>query len=185
MPDSHAARPFQIDRPHFGYGSNMWPPWLWIDAKSARARPEPARLPDHRLIFTKLSTIDHSAKANIAPRRGSEVWGVLFDIDSRELRRLNVKEGSYHPTEITVFLAGGTPIQAWTYLWAGKKTKKWPFRWYVDLINKGAAHFGLPKPYRKALARRPGRRNPDDKRAREVAAALAADPHAPPRWPPA
>jgi len=197
MDDRHAPRPYQIGRPHFGYGSNMWPPWLWFDAKSARAWPNPARLPDHRLEFSKLSTLDDSAKSNVAERRGREVWGVLFDIDERELRALNEKEGGYTPTDITVYHESGNATPAWTYVWRGprsKRTKKWPYQWYVDLMNKGAAHFGLPKPYRDSLRRR-GKRSPKDpgrtdlsrmqfQRALDAACALAGDPDAPPQRPP-
>jgi hypothetical protein len=92
----------------------MWPPWLWLDAKSARARTGPTRLPNHRLEFPKLSSIDGSAKSNVAAKRGSEVWGALYDIDQSELRRLNKKEGGYAPTAITVFDEHGTAIPAWT-----------------------------------------------------------------------
>lgn len=197
MVDRHAPRPFQIGRPHFGYGSNIWPPWLWLDAESARARPEPARLPDHRLEFSKLSTLDDSAKSNVAEVLGREVWGVLYDIDRRELRALNKKEGGYAPTEVTVYDQNGTAIPAWTYVWGGpssKRTKKWPYQWYVDLIRKGAAHFGLPKPYRDGLRQR-GKSNPTKagrtalskeqvRRALEAACALAGDPDAPPQWRP-
>jgi gamma-glutamylcyclotransferase (GGCT)/AIG2-like uncharacterized protein YtfP len=162
----------------------MWPPWLWLDAYSARARQGPALLADHRLEFSKLSTIDGSAKANVASRRGSTVWGVLFDIDQRELRELNRKEGGYEPTAITVLDEKGAAVRAWTYVWAGAKTRKWPYRWYLDLIRRGAMHFDLPRPYRNGLARRRGKRNQNDDRARVAVAALTSDPDAPPPWPP-
>jgi len=155
--DPHAPRAFQIDRPHFGYGSNMWPPWLWKDAPSARERGA-AHLDGWTLRFRKRSQKDGSAKADIA-KVGGVVRGGLFDIATNDLRDLNEKEGGYVPVPVTVRDLAGEPIDAWTYTTKSTNTRGplWPYRWYLELVQRGADHFDLPKAYRERLRARRGK----------------------------
>lgn len=176
----HTRRDFQIDRPHFGYGSNMWPPWLWKDAPSARERTR-ACLRGWTILFRKKSTKDQSAKADIACI-GGVVWGALFDIAARDLHELNEKEGGYEPTPVTVHLPSGEPVAAWTYATStrAQRAPLWPYRWYLDLVSKGADHFGLPKAYVRGLRVRRGKLDHDKERLAYASRYLAADPHHPP-----
>jgi len=110
--DPFAPRDFQIGRPHFGYGSNMWLPWLRKDAPSARGLGK-ARLDGWTLRLRKYSR-DGSAKADIA-RGGAYVWGALIEIRNDELRDMNRKEAGYEPVRVTVRLPSGSVVDAWTY----------------------------------------------------------------------
>lgn len=178
--DQRAPRDFQIGRPHFGYGSNMWPPWLWKDAPTARERTR-ARLDGWTIRFRKKSTKDCSAKADIA-QVGGLVWGALFDIATTDLRDLNKKEGGYEPMPVTVRLPSGEPIEAWTYATTtpDQRGLLWPYRWYLDLVCKGAEHFDLPGPYARRLCARRGKLDRDGDRVACATTYLTADPRRPP-----
>lgn len=157
----------------------MWPPWLWKDAPSARVRG-PGLLEAHRLYFRKLSE-DRSTKADIGRRRGSVVWGVLFDIDERDVRELNRKEGGYDPISVSVRLAGGSDTRAWSYMARPERgrSRVRPYRWYIELIRSGAVQFGFPRDYIERIGRRLWKNDADEERVRAAAAFLVTDPTLP------
>jgi hypothetical protein len=176
LQDSDAPRAFQIDHPHFGYGSNMWPPWLWKDAPSAQGVGR-ARLDRWALVFRKTSR-DGSAEADIRRASSAFVWGALFEIAERDIHELNEKEDGYEPTLVMVRLPSGKTVEAWTFITVSKRTRgrRWPFNWYLDLVCKGATHFGLPQRYVRALRARRGKPDHDERRMARVARYLAANP---------
>jgi AIG2 family protein len=148
------VEPFQMDRPHFGYGSNMCDTWLERDARSARAVGS-AYLAGRALTFDKESTRDHSAKANVVASAGGRVWGVLFNIEPIDLPQLNTKEGGYRPIAVDVALDNGTSTRAWTLVASESQTDLRPWDWYVRLIIAGARHHTLPYDYVRALEATP------------------------------
>ncbi len=154
----------------------MWPPWLRKDAPSARARVR-ASLDGHALRFRKLSD-DGSTKADVSVARGCRVWGGLFDIDTRDLRRLNKKEGGYDPVPVAVRQTDGDVTDAWTFVAraARGRSRRWPYRWYLDLVRAGAAYFTLPDVYRRTLKRRRGKIDRDEERLAAATRYLSKDP---------
>jgi hypothetical protein len=140
------VEPFQLDRAHFGYGSNMCDTWLEHDAPSARAAGS-AFLEGHALTFDKESVRDHSAKANLVPRPGARAWGVLFDIEPIDLPQLNTKEGGYRAITVPVVLADGAQVSAWALVPRAAGTGLQPWEWYVRLIVTGARFHDLPEEY--------------------------------------
>jgi hypothetical protein len=140
------VEPFQLDRPHFGYGSNMCDPWLEHDAPTARAANS-AYLDEHALTFDKESVRDHSAKANVVASVGARIWGVLFNVEPIDLPQLNTKEGGYRAIAVDVALVDGTKKPAWTLVAREAQSALKPWEWYVRLIVTGARHHGLPSAY--------------------------------------
>ena len=165
------VQPFQLDRPHFGYGSNMCDPWLRRHAPSAVARGR-GILAQHRLTFEKESG-DGSAKSTIAWSDGSSVHGVLFDIAPPDLPLLNTKEGGYVVRKVVVESAGAD-VPAWTYVAAPVRTSLRPFEWYVALIVAGADHHGVPKDYSRPIADTPTTPDSDRERAEEAERCIEA-----------
>jgi hypothetical protein len=148
------VEPFQMDRPHFGYGSNMCDTWLERDAVSAKSIGS-AHLAEHALTFDKESTRDHSAKANVVASAGGRVWGVLFNIEPIDLPQLNTKEGGYRVVPVDVALVDGTQTPAWTLVAGEAQPVLKPWDWYVRLIVTGARYHELPHEYVRELQATP------------------------------
>jgi gamma-glutamylcyclotransferase (GGCT)/AIG2-like uncharacterized protein YtfP len=107
-----------IIRHYFAYGSNMN-----VDRVRARAMPfetvEGGRLPDYELLFDKVGA-EHAgrAHANIAPRAGSRVEGVLYRLPDPAaiitMDRFERTPLNYSRDVVRIETAEGT-CHAWTY----------------------------------------------------------------------
>src|SRR5215472_19175955 len=101
---------------YFAYGSNMAGEVITAVAPSAE-KIGIARLPDHRLDFTRKSVRWGAGVADIIECPGASVYGVLYAIKDDELDGVDRKEGApkaYHRVDVTV-LAEYQPIMAMTY----------------------------------------------------------------------
>src|SRR5258708_3862419 len=101
---------------YFAYGSNMAEQVITAVAPSA-AKIGIARLPDHRLAFTRKSVRWGAGVADVMECPGASVYGVLYAIRTDELDSLDRKEGApkaYRRVDVTV-LAEYRPIAAMTY----------------------------------------------------------------------
>src|ERR1041384_2857691 len=69
---------------YFAYGSNMH--WAQMQQRCASARfVAIACLPEHRLAITRKSRRRLCGTADVVPETGSEVWGILYDIDDGDI----------------------------------------------------------------------------------------------------
>jgi cation transport regulator ChaC len=101
---------------YFAYGSNM------SEATMASMAPTAwkigtARLPNHRLAFTRKSTRWRAGVADALPCAGFSVFGIVYSIDADDLAKLDKKEGvphAYERADVTVLL-NHEPIMATTY----------------------------------------------------------------------
>ena len=138
---------------YFAYGSNM----SWQELRSWCPSAEfvtVARLPDHRLDFTRYSQRRRGGVADVVPSNGDEVWGVVYDIPSDELPALDRKEGvpnAYQRQDVSVIVQAGERAKALTYTVVQKVPTERPSQAYVDLILKGARERGLPAEYVRKL----------------------------------
>lgn len=140
---------------YFAYGSNMDPDQMRERAPGARALG-PARLPGHRLFFTHDSAGWAGGVASISPDASSDVWGVLWRIDDRDLAALDEYEGypaAYTRTTVTVEIAGGRR-DALVYV-AMPTVGKRPSEVYLECIVRGAEAHGLPGEYVESLRKIP------------------------------
>lgn len=103
---------------YFAYGSNMNP--VRVEARIGDTRRAVAGvLVDHVLRFDKASKVPGVSHANVAPRPGKRVEGVLFELASPEqIRDMDPFEG--HPDEyrrhrLPIETAEGA-IEAWVYI---------------------------------------------------------------------
>jgi hypothetical protein len=120
---------------------------------SARVRGV-ASLGGYALRFNKLSK-DGSGKANIVPSADPRavVYGVLYDLDDDERPRLDRAEGlgnGYQIRHVRVKRAGSdAEEESFTYVASPEAIRddRPPFRWYKDMVIKGATQNHLPEPY--------------------------------------
>ena len=136
---------------YFAYGSNLFIP------KMRKAVPSVvpcgvARLKGYTLKFHKESK-DKSAKCD-AFKTGSEkdvVHGVVYEIDEKEKRNLDRKEGlgyGYNEMEVVLESDQGT-VAAFMYVADSDyidDTLK-PYSLYKQLVIEGARQHGLPESY--------------------------------------
>ena len=134
---------------YFAYGSNMSREELRSRCPNAEFVTI-ARLPDHRLDFTRYSRRRQGGVADIVPSSGDEVWGVVYDIPSDELPALDRKEGvpnAYQRAIVSVITPSGERAEALTYTVVHKVPTESPSERYLALILKGAREWGLPAEY--------------------------------------
>ena len=107
-----------------------------------------AYLPNYELTFNVVSEFD-TGNPNIKPgKRG--VWGVVYEVDERDLKRLDKVSPRYERVKVKV-LVNNEEVEAWTYI--GKKVSDNvpPDKSCIERIIRGARSHGLPEDYIKWL----------------------------------
>lgn len=151
----------------FAYGSNMCLGRFLDYNVHPEAVGERARLDGYVLRFNKRST-DESGKANVEPRDGGVVWGVLYSIPDVELPILTRGEGGYTPIQRSVVRDAG-PVDAWVYVATqpAADAALRPYSWYKRFVVEGARSHGLPQDYVEALEACEGVEDENHERDRE------------------
>lgn len=147
---------------YFAYGSNLNQDDLndWFRKRHPdksillnNKNPHVAVLDGYEIVFDYNSS---SRKCRVADLKRSDerVWGVLFDMNSEDMKFIEEKEGVrkkiYHEELVEVKVAGQR-IKAKTYIVYDKlrkQTSEPPSKQYLEYINKiidGAERFELPK----------------------------------------
>jgi len=149
---------------YFAYGSNM-------DLRQMRERCPSvrflavAKLPGHRLDFTRRSNTRQCGVADVVADDGGEVWGVVYDVAETDLGRLDDSEGyrpgreahfnSYIRDQRHVLRDGDekSPLLVWTYVANREPDRPLPNVAYKALIVDGAVFWHLPPDYIEKLRR--------------------------------
>jgi gamma-glutamylcyclotransferase len=137
---------------YFAYGSNMEPRRMKRRAPHCRSLG-PARLPGHRLDFTRYSTGFHGGVADVVPDPEAEVWGVLYEVEESDLEGLDEYEGvpvGYRRDTVSVIDQKGREREASVYV-ANRTGHFAPRRAYMDLLLRGAREQGLPEEWIRHL----------------------------------
>ncbi len=143
---------------YFAYGSNLdfedWTKWCANKKAdpSGMVELEPAFLPDYELKFHYYSGSREGGAADVVPSSvGNLVPGVLFELNSKTLELMDVKEGvkynCYERKWVEVIKFDGAVVKALTYVVCqGKIQQKFvkPTSKYVNLIRNGLNKRGLP-----------------------------------------
>ena len=141
---------------YFAYGSNM------SDAVMSARCPGhrflgPARLPDHRLAFTRRSIRSGTGVADIVAEPGTDVWGALYELDDPSMAELDRKEGSgwaYERAWVTVYRDGDSPEEAVTYrVMEPESSEVQPSPEYLEGLIQSARERELPDEYVESLRR--------------------------------
>src|SRR5215469_16928692 len=143
---------------YFAYGSNL--NWGQMQRRCPSACfVDVAKLPNHRLAFTRFSSSRGCGVADIVEAEDRSVWGVVYEItDPADVQRLDRYEGvpeAYVRSSTGVFLCK-TPeeaVNAATYFACKQPDPPLPNAEYKALIVAGAKFWRLPAEYIEELGR--------------------------------
>lgn len=121
-----------------------------------------AKLKDYRLAFTRTSIKRGCGVADVVIKSGSDVWGVVFQIDERDIGNLDAKEGyvpgrsgnAYTRMECHVYEDGDEQksIAAMMYTVTDKQGNvPLPNAEYKRQLVEGAIYWHLPSEYLQRL----------------------------------
>lgn len=139
---------------YFAYGALMEPLRFRRRCPGAVAVGR-ARLPDHRLAFTRYSRNERGGVADIVPQPGADVWGALYEVDEACLAALDEYEGvprAYRRETVRVIDDEGAEREAVAYI-ANRTGEFAPSRQYLAVIARGAREHGLPEEYVQEIER--------------------------------
>jgi gamma-glutamylcyclotransferase (GGCT)/AIG2-like uncharacterized protein YtfP len=108
-----------------------------------------ARLTDYKFAIARHSRLRQCGTANIFAEVGSEVWGIVYDVDDHDLITLDGFEDGYHRERIRVCPDPGSPasIEVIVYLADKEDQVPLPNSEYKKLIVQGARHWKVPEFY--------------------------------------
>ena len=143
---------------YFAYGSNLdfedWTKWCANKKAdpSGMVELEPAFLPDYELKFHYYSGSREGGAADVVPSSvGNLVPGVLFELNSKTLELMDVKEGvkynCYERKWVEVIKFDGSVVKALIYVVCQEKIENRfvePTLEYTNLIRNGLIKRGLP-----------------------------------------
>lgn len=105
-------------------------------------------LKDHRLAITRKSRRRLCGTADVIEEKGSDVWGIVYDIDEAEFLILDDFEDGYRRELIKILLVEECgEEQAWIYIAEKELCPPPPSAHYKRLMLQGARHWRLPKDY--------------------------------------
>jgi len=124
---------------YFAYGSNL-------NRKQMRERcPESkpvtiATLPNYKLAFTGWSRQWRGGTANIKGFQGEKVLGAVYEVNEKDMRRLDKHEGCPGTStrlDIIVFTENGDPTEAVTYIKPSQTEETKPAPQYIAIMKQG------------------------------------------------
>jgi len=103
-----------------------------------------AFLPNYELTFN-VESMFGTGNPNIK-EGGRGVWGVVYEVDEKDLEKLDKISPRYRRIKVKV-IVDGNEVEAWTYV--GKKTADGipPDKSCIERTLKGARTHGLPREY--------------------------------------
>jgi gamma-glutamylcyclotransferase (GGCT)/AIG2-like uncharacterized protein YtfP len=104
------------------------------------------RLKDHRLAITRKSRRRLCGTADVIAERGSDVWGIVYEIDEADILLLDDFEDGYRRESMNVAL-DGLERPAWIYIAEKESCPPPPSAHYKQLMLEGARHWRLPSSY--------------------------------------
>jgi gamma-glutamylcyclotransferase (GGCT)/AIG2-like uncharacterized protein YtfP len=149
---------------YFAYGSNMDPAQLAQRCPSARFIAV-AKLPDHRLAFTRFAKDRGCGTCDGIAEPGQAIWGIVFDISEANMKRLDECEGfqpgrplsanCYVREQRRVCRDGDSekPLLVWLYCANRQPNAPLPNVAYKKQLVDGASFWRLPASYQAQLER--------------------------------
>jgi gamma-glutamylcyclotransferase (GGCT)/AIG2-like uncharacterized protein YtfP len=137
---------------YFAYGSNL--DTAQMQVRLGRVpRGTIARLPGYRLAFNTSDAEQKEIFANLMPDDGSSVWGVIYECDGDELKKLDeyedVDSGHYRRGTVVVVTPAQERLEAMAYFACQDRlcAEGQPSARYSLSIVSGARKHGLPADY--------------------------------------
>lgn len=139
---------------YFAYGSNMSAPVMDLACATHRFIGA-ARLPGHRLTFSRRSVRTGTGVADIVPDPQTDVWGALYELERDQLGLLDAKEGRgswYEHQDVVVHTPNGSSRPAMAYAVIRKEPAEiCPSLAYIRGLIDGARERSLPAAYVASL----------------------------------
>ena len=162
---------------YFAYGSNLHPLRLQERAPSACVIGV-VEAKGRKLTFSKRRK-DQSGKCNCfeSGDPADVVFGVLYEIDSREKRALDEAEGKgdgYNEHSVSV-VVNGISYEPFTYVADSEyiDSSLQPYEWYKQFVIEGAKYHSMPEEYISSLEAFSAIPDPDLERSAENLARLS------------
>ena len=124
---------------YFAYGSNVNKKQMLERCPDSRPMFI-ATLPNYQLVFVGWSRQWRGGVATIKPFNGEKVLGAIYEVSDKDFKRLDSYEGypgNYNKLKVTVFDADGNPLEAVTYIKAGRLEETKPSKEYLSVIQQG------------------------------------------------
>jgi len=108
-----------------------------------------ACLRDYRFAIARHSRLRDCGTANIFAKKGSEVWGIVYDVSEPDLTILDGYEDGYQREMLVVRSSSDSqdPVEALVYIAQKEDTVPLPNPEYKRLIIDGARHWNIPESY--------------------------------------
>lgn len=141
---------------YFAYGSNMAASVIGAEGLRPRVLGR-ARLPGHRLAFTRRSVRTGTGVADLVPDDRGTAWGVLYSLAAEDLAVLDRKEGAgwaYERTLLEVITDDGARHHAVAYTVIDRSAQPiTPSPDYLRGLIEAGRERGLPEDYLAAVER--------------------------------
>ena len=142
---------------YFGYGSNMSTRYLMKRRKIIPVSSSVGLLKDYQLIMNMGGpNFLEPSFANIRELEGSNVEGVVHEIDKKDLQKIVNTEGEDYQLEKLSVYTEGQIKTAYTLIYITAETKDIPpSKRYLKILISAAKENNLSTNYIKSLERRP------------------------------
>jgi AIG2-like family len=136
---------------YFAYGAHVPRRPIW-KLDPGRPAKRVARLPDHRLTFTRRPSCD-GGLASLEPSPGMSVYGVLYEVDDRCWANFDKRWGESYERRPAAVEIQGKLVSCYTYFARNQASAESPpSSAYLKSICKAAHKGGLPSQYIDFLA---------------------------------
>ena len=136
---------------YFAYGSNLDLVQMKIRCPSSELISK-GSLPDYRLTFNRYSSGWGGGVADVIQGKGSEVWGLVFELSNSDLKRLDSYEGCYNDQtslyerwKAVINTPKGQISDVWVYTVVKKQKFVQPTLEYLQIIKDAAVRWNFPK----------------------------------------
>tara|TARA_B100001765_G_C19328535_1_gene260672 strand:- start:33 stop:623 length:591 start_codon:yes stop_codon:yes gene_type:complete len=141
----------------FAYGSNLDLIQMNRRCPSSKIISK-GSLSDYRLDFNRYSSGWGGGVADVIPVKGSEVWGLVFELSDTDMDSLDFYEGCYKDrpslyerSKVVINTPKGPIPDVWLYTVVEKQKFEAPTAKYLGIIKMAAARWNFPNVYQRIL----------------------------------
>tara|TARA_Y100000034_G_scaffold136916_1_gene217085 strand:+ start:12759 stop:13193 length:435 start_codon:yes stop_codon:yes gene_type:complete len=140
---------------YFAYGSNMDENQMMVRCPDSELVGKGV-LKGYRIGFSAFSNTWGGGVADVVQEEGSEVWGVVYSITGKDLKRLDRYEGfpNYYGRFEGKILLGRRKVIAFVYEVVNKEDFVEPSDEYRRVMIDAVRKFGFPEGYLEGLKRK-------------------------------
>ena len=141
----------------FAYGSNLDLIQMNRRCPSSKIISK-GSLANYRLDFNRYSSGWGGGVADVIPVKGSEVWGLVFELSDTDMDSLDFYEGCYKDrpslyerSKVVINTPKGPIPDVWLYTVVEKQKFEAPTAKYLEIIKNAAVQWNFPNVYQRIL----------------------------------